>query len=154
MGVKMTGIWTRKPDMEFADIQAMQRAYSLICRHPYTIASTPEFADEYAAIFGADELQVLKDSLRGTQYSMVMSPNEEWVKGTKTYVPPAPKPERVLLPGNKWIDTSYGKVQVPKGQVTDGVPAAVSELSDEVKRELSSIVYEAVTAALKVWSQQ
>jgi hypothetical protein len=152
MGEKVTGVWTRKPELVWTDRQAACVVYAIISRHPYSIGTIKDFPDEYAATFGADELKVLQDSLQGGKYNMVMSPNEDWVKGDKVYIPPAPKVDPTLREGMKWLTTPFGKVQVPAGQTTANIPTAVAEMSDEMKREMSSIVFEAVTAALKVWA--
>src|SRR5512137_751253 len=116
MTVKMVGIYQRK-DVDFADIQAMQRAYGIVCRHPYTIANTPDFSAEYAAIYGSDELQVLKNSCAGGKFNMVQSPTQAWVIGG-VWVPVPPKPEEVLKDGYVWQDTPFGRRQVPRTQAT------------------------------------
>lgn len=154
MGVKMTGVWTRKLEMEFADKQTANNVYSLISRHPYTIATIEVFAKEYAAIFGDGELVILKASLRGSQFDMVMSPTEGWVKGNKVYVPPAPKEEPVLKPGYHWRQTSFGIDQVPDGPAAPLQHVIVDGFSDDAKQQLGAEVYEHVLLALKAWGGQ
>jgi hypothetical protein len=152
MGVKMTGVWTRKPELEFADKQVANNVYSLISRHPYTIATIDVFAKEYAAIFGDGELVILKASLRGGLFDLVMSPTEGWVKGNKVWIPPAPKEEPVLKPGNVWIQGPFGKTQVPEG--TQHPQVIVTGFSDEAKQQLGAEVYEHVLLALNAWGSK
>ena len=145
MSVKMTGVWTRKPEIEFVDKLSMNAAWSLISKHPYTIATIDDFSKEYAAIFGADELTILKASLTGGKFDMIMSPNENWVKGEKVWIPPAPKEEPILKEGYEWVQTPFGKTQQPIHKEAG--------FNSQQKDDLGSIVYDHVLEALRIWSK-
>jgi len=150
--VKMTGIYQRK-DIEFADQQAVERAKVLLTQHPWTIANTPEFAAEYAAIYGADELTILRTSCSGGKFNLVQSPIAKWCIGG-VYVPIPPKPEEILKDGYVWQDTPYGRRQIPKTQATIQPAAAMAEITTDVKQQLAAIVFDAVTDALEAWSKK
>jgi hypothetical protein len=147
------GVYKRK-DIQFADQQAVERCKSLIGRHPWTIANTEEFATEYAQIFGVDELAILKASCSGGKFNMVISTNSDWVVGG-TFVAYPPKAEEVLKPGYKWVNTPFsatGRTQVPEGQATANAPVAITELSENIEKQIAGIVFDSVTAALKAWA--
>lgn len=148
----VTGVWERK-HIERPDQQTVERVKALIGRHPYTICNAPELAAEYAELYTQDELQVLKASLPTRRYNMVQSYTKEWVQDG-VWVPPAAKPDEQLKPGYQWQDTPFGRRQVPVGQATVQPQAAVAELTDGIRAELSAIVYEAVSQALKAWSAE
>jgi hypothetical protein len=149
--MKLKGVWTRRPDMEFADKQGVNAAYALISRHPYTISTIDEFSKEYAAIFGEYELAVLRASCTGGKFNMVASCNQAWVLGG-IWVAPDPKPEPVLLPGNEWKQTPFGKVQGPIVTSASSPNSTVTALSPVVKAELSAMIFAAVTDALETWA--
>jgi hypothetical protein len=143
--MKVTGVWTRKPEMEFPDKQVVNVVWTLVSRHPYTIGTIDAFSREYAAIFGEGEIANLKASLVGGKFNMVMSPNENWVKGDKVWIAPEPKEDSVLKEGYEWVQTPFGKTQQPI-RPSVGFNAAQ-------KDELGAIVYEHVLEALRTWSQ-
>jgi len=151
MGIKLTGVWTRKPEMEFADVATVNRARAVVSNHPWSIVNGNYMAAEYGALFGTDELEVLRKSSVGAHYNLVASATQKWVLGG-TWAPLPPKPEEVLQPGNVWLDTSFGRKQVPADQATTVPPAAVAELSPAIKQELASIVFQSVTDALEAWA--
>jgi hypothetical protein len=107
-------------------------------------------AAEYGALFGADELEVLRKSAVGAKYNMVASATQKWCLGG-VWVPLPPKAEDVLRPGNVWMDTSFGRKQVPEDQATNVPSVGLAELSPAVKQELAAIVFESVTDALEAW---
>lgn len=145
--MQMTGVWSRKA-VEFADQQAIERAKTIIFRHPYTIATIPEFAAEYAAIYGQDELAVLKASLAGSKFNMVQTYNQAWVVGG-TWIPPAPKVEEVLGPDEEWntVQTPFGTIRrkVKKGSV----PAEQKAAGDIDAQQLEAIVFTQASAAME-----
>ena len=150
MAVKLKGVWQRK-DVEFADEQAMQKARACISNHPWTIANTKSWADDYAAAYGADELAVLKASCAGSKFNMVQSYNQSWCPGG-VWVPLDPKPEEVLKEGYEWQVWGTEKRQVPIGTVPAAQPATVIALDDKIRGEISAIVYKAVMDALETLS--
>jgi len=94
MGVKMTGVWTRKPDLEFADTQAMQEASFLakFIANPFSIKTTPKLKAHYLEIYGADEEANLNAN------NMVQCSDERYVKGG-IWVP-TPK----VTPRDAWME--------------------------------------------------
>ena len=151
MGIKLNGVWTRKPDLEFADAATVTRARALVSNHPWSIVNAAFNAAEYGALFGQDELEVLRKSAVGAHYNLVASATQKWVLGG-TWVPLPPKAEDVLQTGMEWQSTPFGKRQVPIGTATQAVQTAVAELSPAIKQELASIVFESVTDALESWA--
>jgi len=149
--MKLTGVWTRKPELEFADIATVNRARVLVGNHPYSVCNLNYLAAEYGALFGADELEVLRKSSVGARYNMVASATQKWVLGG-VWVPLPPKAEEVLKDGYVWQDTPFGRRQILAGQATTVPPAAVAELSPAIKEELASIVFQSVTDALESWA--
>ena len=149
--MKLTGVWTRKPDLEFADAATVNRARALVSNHPWSIVNTAFNAAEYGALFGQDELDVLRKSSVGARYNLVASATQKWVLGG-VWVPLPPKAEEVLKDGYVWQDTPFGRRQILAGQATTVPPAAVAELSPAIKEELASIVFQSVTDALESWA--
>ena len=149
--MKLTGVWTRKPDLEFADAATVNRARALVSNHPWSIVNTAFNAAEYGALFGQDELDVLRKSSVGARYNLVASATQKWVLGG-VWVPLPPKAEEVLKDGYVWQDTPFGRRQILAGQATTVPPAAVAELSPAIKEELASIVFQSVTDAFESWA--
>lgn len=145
--MQMTGVYSRKT-VEFVDQQAIERAKALINQHPYSIATISDFAAEYAAIYGADELAVLQASLRGAKYNMVQSYNAAWCPGG-VWVPPAPKVEEVLGPDEEWqtVNTPFGPLRrkVKKGTVS----AQQKAVGDIDAQQLEAIVFAQAGAAME-----
>ena len=149
--MKLTEVWTRKPDLEFADAATVNRASALVSNHPWSIINTAFNAAEYGALFGQDELEVLRKSAVGAHYNLVASATQKWVLGG-AWVPLPPKAEEILKDGYVWQDTPFGRRQILAGQATTVPPAAVAELSPAIKEELASIVFQSVTDALESWA--
>ena len=149
--MKLTGVWTRKPELEFADVATVNRARVLVGNHPYSVCNLNYLAAEYGALFGADELEVLRKSSVGARYNLVASATQKWVLGG-VWVPLPPKAEEVLKDGYVWQDTPFGRRQVLAGQATTVPPAAVAELSPDIRQEIAAIVFQSVTDALESWA--
>ena len=149
--MKLTGVWTRKPDLEFADAATVNRARALVSNHPWSIVNTAFNAAEYGALFGQDELDVLRKSSVGARYNLVASATQKWVLGG-VWVPLPPKAEEVLKDGYVWQDTPFGRRQILAGQATTVPPAAVAELSPDIRQEIAAIVFQSVTDALESWA--
>ena len=151
--MKLTGVWSRKPDLDFADVETVNRARVAVSNHPWSIVNGLYVAAEYEALFGSEEMAVLRKSAVGAKYNMVASATQKWCLGG-VWVPLPPKVEEVLKDGYVWQDTPFGRRQVPAGQATVAPPAAVTELSATVKQELAAIVFESVTDALEAWANK
>jgi hypothetical protein len=143
--MQMTGVYSRKT-VEFVDQQAIERARALINQHPYSIATLPDFAAEYAAIYGADELAVLKASCTGAKYNMVQSMTEAFVVGG-AWVPAAPRADsEVLKPGFEWqYRGGFGRVQIPAGSV----PTSQKTVDDLTAQEFEVIVFKQAGLAME-----
>ena len=151
--VKMTGIYTRKPDVEFADLPTISKVKALLSNHPWSIANTATLMQEYANYFGVDELEVLKKSCTGSKFNMVSSPVQKWVLNG-VWVPEPPKPEEVLQPGMEWQVWGTERRQVPIGSTTMHPATAIAEISADTQKQLAAIVFDAVTDALEAWSKK
>jgi len=151
MGIKLNGVWTRKPDLEFADAATVTRARALVSNHPWSIVNAAFNAAEYGALFGQDELEVLRKSAVGAHYNMVASATRKWVLGG-VWVPLPPKLEELLKDGYEWQQWGTERRQVPIGTVTAHPATAVAEISAEMREQIAAIVFQSVTDALESWA--
>ena len=130
MGLKMTGVWTRRPDMEFATQQDLEKAkYYAMMMSPFTIRSSPDLRGEYASIYGTGELVEL-DVKGGV-----------WVRGVA-------KTEAVLTPGpdEEIQHTPFGDRIVKKGST---VPASGTPIATITHEELEALMDESMLRCLK-----